>query len=75
MGGEKGQNMFVKVWIAKTQISFHFPAPDFCKPVPVELKYTNFELDYWAKTPYQAIFRHCLGAVLQYLMIFYESLH
>ena len=34
-----------------------------------------FDLDYWAKTRYQPIFRHCLGAVLQYLAIFYENLH
>ena len=34
-----------------------------------------FDLDYWAKTRYRPIFRHCLGAVLQYLAIFYENLH
>ena len=34
-----------------------------------------FDLDYWAKTRYQPIFRHCFGAVLQYLAIFYENLH
>ena len=34
-----------------------------------------FDLDYWAKTRYQPIFRHCLGAVLPYLVIFYENLH
>ena len=32
-----------------------------------------FDRDYWAKTRYQPIFRHCLGAVLQYLAIFYEK--
>ena len=34
----------------------------------------QFDLDYWAKTRYQPIFRHCLGAVSQYLAIFYENL-
>ena len=34
-----------------------------------------FILDYWAKTRYQPIFRHFLGAVLQYLAIFCENLH
>ena len=37
--------------------------------------FTNIDLAYWAKTCYQPIFWHCLGAVLQYLAIFYENLH
>ena len=35
----------------------------------------TFDLDYWAKTRYQPIFRHCLDALLQYLAIFYENPH
>ena len=60
--------------ITKTPIFFHFPTPNFCEPVSVELMFTNVVLDWWAKTCYQPIFRHCMGAVLQYLAIFYENL-
>ena len=35
--------------------------------------FTNVDLDYWAKTHYQPIFLHYLGAVLQYLAIFYKK--
>ena len=54
---------------------FHFPTPNICRTVPSELAFTNVDLDYWAKTCYQPLFRHCFQAVLQYLAIFYESLH
>ena len=62
-------------WIAKTPILFHFPTPNFCRTGTRRTYVHPFELDYWAKTRYQPIFRHCLGAVLQYLAIFYENLH
>ena len=62
-------------WIAKTPIFFHFPAPNFCRTGPRRTYVHPFDLDYWAKTRYQPIFRPCLGAVLQYLAIFYENLH
>ena len=58
----------------ESQISnffFHFPTPYF-------LLNRTFEvmsgLDNSAKTRHQPI-RHCLGAVLQYLAIFYENQH
>ena len=60
-------------WIAKTPILFHFPTPNFCR-TGTRRTYVH-PLDYWAKTRYQPIFQHCLGAVLQYLAIFYENLH
>ena len=31
-------------WIAKTPIFFHFPTPNFCKPVPIELMFTHLTL-------------------------------
>ena len=62
-------------WIAKTPIFFHFPTPNFCRTGTRRTYVHPFDLDYWAKTRYQPIFRHCLGAVLQNLAIFYENLH
>ena len=62
-------------WIAKTPIFFHFPTPNFCRTGTRRTYVHPFDLDYWAKTRYQPVFRHCLGAVLQYLAIFYENLH
>ena len=62
-------------WIAKTPIFFHFPTPNFCRTGTRRTYVHPFDRDYWAKTRYQPIFRHCLGAVLQYLAIFYENLH
>ena len=62
-------------WIAKTPIFFHFPTPNFCRTGTRRTYVHPFYRDYWAKTGYQPIFRHCLGAVLQYLAIFYENLH
>ena len=62
-------------WIAKNPISFHFPTPNFCRTGTRRTYVHPFDLDYWAKTRYQPIFRDCLGAVLQYLAIFYENLH
>ena len=59
-------------WIAKTPIFFHFPTPNFCRTGTHRTYVHPFDRDYWAKTGYQPIFRHCLGAVLQYLAIFYE---
>ena len=61
-------------WIAKTPIFFHFPTPNFCRTGTRRTYVHPFVLDYWAKTRYQPIFWHCLGAVLQYLAIFYENL-
>ena len=61
-------------WIAKTPIFFHFPTPNFCRTGTHRTYVHPFVLDYWAKTRYQSIFRHCLGAVLQYLAIFNENL-
>ena len=61
-------------WIAKTPIFFHFPTPNFCRTGTRRTYVHPFDLAYWAKTRYQPIFWHCLGAVLQYLAIFYESL-
>ena len=62
-------------WIAKTPIFSHFPPPNFCRTGTRPTYVHPFDRDYWAKTRYQPIFRHCLGAVLQYLAIFYENLH
>ena len=62
-------------WIAKTPIFFHFPTPNFCRTGTRRTYVQPFDRDYWAKTRYQPIFRHCLCAVLQYLAIFYENLH
>ena len=53
---------------------FQFPTPNFCQTGTRRTYVHPFDLAYWAKTCYQPIFRHCLGAVLQYLAIFYESL-
>ena len=61
-------------WIAKSPIFFHFPTPNFCRTGIRRTYVHQFDLDYWAKTRYQPIFRHCLGAVLEYLAIFYENL-
>ena len=62
--------------MAKTpDFFFHFPTPNFCRTGTRRTYVHPFDLDYWAKTRYQPIFRHCLGAVLQYLAIFYENLH
>ena len=54
---------------------FHFPTPNFCRTGTRRTYVHTFALDYWAKTRYQPIFRHCLDAVLQYLAILYENLH
>ena len=54
---------------------FPFPTPNFCRTGTRRTYVHPFDRDYWAKTRYQPIFRHCLGAVLQYLTIFYENLH
>ena len=62
-------------WIAKTPIFFYFPTPNFCRTGTRRTYGHPFDRDYWAKTRYQPIFRHCLGAVLQYLAIFYENLN
>ena len=45
----------------------------FCWTVPSNLYSSMSGLDNLAKTCYQPIFWHCLGAVLQYLMIFCEN--
>ena len=60
-------------WIAKTLIFFHFPTPNFCRTDTRRTYVHPFDLDYWAKTPYRPIFRHCFGGVLQHLAIFYEK--
>ena len=62
-------------WIAKTPIFFPFSNSQFLRIGTRRTYIHPFDLDYWAKTRYQPIFRHCLGAVLQYLAIFYETLH
>ena len=54
----------------KPQFFSIFQLPIFVEPYP-----QTYVLDYLAKTCYKPIFRHCLGAVLQYLAIFYENLH
>ena len=60
-------------WIAKTLIFFHFPTPNFAEPYPSNLRSPMSRLDYCAKTRNQPILWHCLGAVLQYLVIFPKS--
>ena len=40
-------------WNAKAPIFFcHFPTPNFCRTVPIELMFTNVEVNYSAKTRY-----------------------
>ena len=51
-----------------------FQLPIFAEPVPVELMFTHSTVITGLKQRYQPIFRHCLGAVLQYLAISYENL-
>ena len=62
-------------WIAQTPLFFPFSNYQFLWTGTRQTYVHPFDLDYWAKTRYQPIFRHCLGAVLQYLAIFYENLH
>ena len=62
-------------WIAKTTIFSIFQLPIFAEPYPSNLCSPMLWLDYWAKTRYRPILRHCVGAVSQYLAIFYENLH
>ena len=50
--------------IVKTPIFFHLPTPNFCRTGIRRTCVHPFDLDYWAKTRYQPIFWHCLGAVL-----------
>ena len=52
-----------------------FQLPFFAEPYQSNLCSPMPWLDYWAKTRYRPILRHCLGAVLGYLAIFYENLH
>ena len=59
-------------WIAKTPIFFPFSNSQFLRTGTRRTYIHPFDLDYWAKTRYQPIFRHFLGAVLQYLAIFYK---
>ena len=62
-------------WSPKPRFFSIFQLPIFAKPYPSNLCSPMFGECYWAKTCYQPIFRHCLGAVLQYLATFYENLH
>ena len=52
---------------------FNFPTPNFRFLARSNFCSPKSGLDKLTKTRYQPIFRHCLGAVLQYLMIFYEN--
>ena len=62
-------------WNVKISIFFHFLSPSFCRTVLSNLYSPMSGLDNSAKTRYQPIFWHCLGAVLQYQTIFYENQH
>ena len=62
--------VYLLLGLPKRQIFFIFQLPIFAEPYPLNLCSPMSRLDYWAKTRYQPILRHCLGAVLQYLAIF-----